>query len=655
MNGLSFFRPEFLWASAFILLVLLIHFFKRPKLINIAFSTLRFFNADALTSSSKRKISKILQLLIRIAAIIALVLIFARPYNSHNVMGAFGNPQVSVFVWIDNTYSMEYTEKNKSIKIKAFELIDTLQQKLPSTGKIFLFDHQAGEYKIYSGMEKESKPVSGALDIRVAAGEFTKEQLIHSDAVLMIVSDFQKKSFQTIDSVTSELKDNKSPVVLVSYVPENPWNYSIWNVSAFENYVSAEVRTFGKTLDAANVVIKQENIKLGEISVSIPKNSDSAISIETDNFEIKPGNISLNVNDPMAFDNFDYFSSEHKTSEHVLVVGDTSKNNVIGAALRASGHRNNRFVKLAGENNVTYDELDSSDLVIINALRGPSQALNVFLMSGGTSCRSIVFCIGATDTSFVWSREILKKTFPDLVKTIQIVNGPLYPVLPDTVSAFWKTFPSKRITDVFVNQYVKGFNGKSIAAFNNGDTFMWSTDDCHGKEWIILSTSGGVTNENNLFQTAFYVPLIDRCVSVLSHKNKTNSAVWNAGESYRNPWFGSADNASVITVQGESIMNITGMPVISLNETGVYKIVKDNESPVFVKVHVDPQESVTDYVVFDASRLKNRNAVYIESKEFINSVINRFGTIKSMVLWMILLLLLISETYTWRRDFKLAS
>jgi hypothetical protein len=308
MSSLAFFRPEFFWALSFVAVILLLHLLKRPRSVQLDFSTLRFFQADAVTSSKYRNLRKLLQLLLRIITLLLIVILFARPFNPGNVVSFLGNPQVSVYVWVDNTFSMEYRTADGSLSKQANNIVDSLYGLLPSTGKMYLFDHGAGEFRMYG---QQNKDYPGIIDIRLAVEEFNKTKDKNSNAVLLICSDFQKNSCAIIDSALSSIS-NIDPILLVSLTPQSPWNYTIDKVNLTEGTIRAKIFAFGKSLESAKVNITSNNMSYGGSVLSVGKNASDSISVETSISKMSMGCVNLEVNDPMQYDNVDYFSSDYK-------------------------------------------------------------------------------------------------------------------------------------------------------------------------------------------------------------------------------------------------------------------------------------------------------------------------------------------------------
>lgn len=645
MSSLAFFRPEFFWAFFFLAVIIMLHLLRRPRLVQLNFSTLRFFQSAAVSSSKYRNLRKLLQLLLRSFAALLIIILFARPFNPGNVLSFFGNPQTSVYIWVDNTYSMEYVTADGSLGEQSKSLIDSLYRMLPSSGKVYLFDHGANEFRLY-GQQKKDSP--GKIDIELAVEEFNKTKDKNSNAVLVICSDFQANSCALIDSALSNVQ-HLNPILLVSLTPKSPWNYAIKNVYVSEQTVQANVSAQGKSLEAAKVIISANKMSYGGKILSVKKDATDSISVETGVLRSSIGYVNLEADDPMQFDNVDYFSSDDKNSFNVTIVGNIQKNFVIGAALKASGLLRWKSIALRSVAEVTYDELDSSDLVIVNALEGPSRALDAFLSTKGSPGRSVVFCVGSDESSLNWYQGLLASVFPDQSHIISKKNVSVFPVLPDTVSNIWRKFPSIKIDEAAIVNYVSGFSGDVLLKFNNGDPFVWSAKDRAERNWIIFSTALGITTENNIYQTGFFVPLIDRLTHFLILKNQSSIAVWETGGLHRNPFFSSRYKVNVFDSQGKFVSDIAGQQFVRFNEPGIYRIVPEGDLPVLIKVRPDPRESMIQYSTPKISKQRERAVVLVDKDNLIKSVKNRSEIIVGMLPWIILIGVIVSEVFLWRR------
>jgi hypothetical protein len=71
---------------------------------------------------------------------------FARPYISSKSLINLQNPNASVFVWVDQSPSMEYIESSLTNGQRAFDLIDSIAAQLPYSAKLFNYDYGTEDF-----------------------------------------------------------------------------------------------------------------------------------------------------------------------------------------------------------------------------------------------------------------------------------------------------------------------------------------------------------------------------------------------------------------------------------------------------------------------------------------------------------------------------
>jgi hypothetical protein len=655
VSSIAFFRPEFFWALCFISVIFLIHLLKRPRLIRLEFSTLRFFQKNAVKESSHRKLRKIIQLLARIFIVLILIFLFARPFNPGDVTRNLGDPQVSVFFWIDHTQSMEYVEDGKSIGQRSMEMVDSLSSLLPRTAQIYIFDHTMSKFKLFEQKDSEFRSFQSKIDVDIAIREFCNFRKKASNAVLILCSDFQKNSSTAIDSILSTT-NRGIPILLLSVKPKSPWNYSIGNSVINNGLIQTTVRSQGKSLEDGRLVVSVNRVKGSESAIHIQKNVTDTVSIKTSINGNAAGKVSLDVKDPLQFDNIDYFCSDLRTKYRVIVIGNTQRNTILKAALNASDAKLWDPIILKSEAEFSYEELDSSDLIIINDLSGPSDMLSAFCSARNSDNHAIIFCIQSGESLDSWNKQLMNKAFPEFQKnTLKKNELTVYPLLPDTISSLWKSFPHVNVSEVKVRLYFTGCPGIPLLKYNNGDVFIWSSKDRAQRNWLLFSTPVGFTPQNNICETGFFVPLIDRLTRNLMSKVGTADENWIAGETHRNPFYGSRSRVSVFDTDGKVTGDIMMKQLLSFQQPGVYKVVPEKGSDYYIKVRAALNESDLSYSIPLIINDQKRSIVMIDGRDFISSVKKRNFDLFWIFPWLILGGLIIAEIVLWDRNRKMVT
>src|SRR6516164_5259010 len=103
MGGLSLIHLGFMAATAAVAFPILIHLLLRPRARKVEIGTIRFLKQVLKDSSRRRKVRRWLLLALRIAVVLLLALLFARPYFRNS---AAQGREREVVLMIDQSASM---------------------------------------------------------------------------------------------------------------------------------------------------------------------------------------------------------------------------------------------------------------------------------------------------------------------------------------------------------------------------------------------------------------------------------------------------------------------------------------------------------------------------------------------------------------------
>jgi len=654
VSFLSFYRPEFLWGLLFLGAVLLIHLLRRPPRRSLDFSTLRFFTALTVKTARMRHLRKLLRLLSRLAAIAALVLLFAQPFDKHDPLSILRNPHLTVFTWIDRTPSMDYSEEKISLLLKARALADSLRSSLPSTVRHFQYDEtQSGFVPVDPAGTPPVRTRHGPprLDKVLRAWNDNRESC--SLPLLVLFSDYQKSTSVHLDTLLRRAllpKQASARIMCVTLAPRSPWNFSVRNAVFSESgKVSATLAAQGRDLDSACFTITMSSICAGRKAVSLKAgdtlSAEAAVAGST--LETAGGNAALNAADPLCFDNAAYFVSRNRTSLRVLIVGDRERNFPLAAAFSASGNNRWNPVTIKECNAVTFDDLDSADVVIINALGRPSRPLEALFSGQSFPGKAVLLALDDDDQGF--------SACAALIARVNRSRNPLQPVtlqepaaivLPDTLSETWQGFPSLRTRESSIYRYGTGLPGTVLLRLDNGSPLVTHAAANRESSIFIVATPLGVTKANNLCETGFYVPFIDRITCCALKGHPVPADVWTAGFERRNPFYGYGKGATVLNEEGKILERWLSQPSVLFKQPGLYKIVPDGGEPYMISVNTDPDESDCNYqlpVILDAIK---DNILILNEIELCNACAGQ-GSFRSYLPWLLLMLLLLAEVLLW--------
>jgi hypothetical protein len=651
---MTFYRPEFLWGLLFLGAVILIHLLRRPRAHPLDFSTLRFFQPQAVKATRMRRLRKLLLLLARLAAAALLVMLFAQPFNKHDRLSLLRDPNLTVFTWIDRTPSMQYTEGTVSLLSRAYALADSLRSGMPRTVRHFQYDD--GQHGFVPFDPAKPPPV------RIRHGPPRLDKVLRawdegrsgcSLPLLVLMSDFQKSTSKPLDTLLDRIAPKASAAIMcVTLAPRAPWDYSVRDAQADgAGTVSATATAQGKRLDSEDIVVTASSIRAGQKRISLPENDTTAVEVVAAGVAgtASGGNATLNVKDPLPFDNTVYFVSRNRRALRAIIAGDREKNFPLAAACRASGKDRWNPVADKESNEVTFDDLDSSDVVILNAVNRSSRALGTFSGDRLSRGKTVLLAFGADDEGLGTSEAFVAKVNKSS-KPLRLVSlsTPAAILLSDTLSELWKGFPSLRTDEAAIYRYVEGLPGTVLLRLDNGTPLVTYVAGDQGCSWILVATPLGVTDANNLCETGFYVPFIDRLLRYSAGKNRVPPDAWTAGFERRNPMYGSGKGATVYDEEGKLLERWQSQPEVLFKQPGLYKIAPDNEEAYWAAVNPDPGESNLDYSLPVVPDMLKNNVLILTGQQLNDALTgSRRGSFLSYAPWLILILLLFTEVLLW--------
>lgn len=129
---MTFLNPALLWGLAAISIPVLIHIFNLKRTKKIEFSTLMFLKEIEQSKYKRIKLKQLLILLCRIAFLIMLVLMFARPFDTGYLGSAGNKARSSVLIILDDSFSMQARDASGNnfgnAKVKIRETLDILAE-----------------------------------------------------------------------------------------------------------------------------------------------------------------------------------------------------------------------------------------------------------------------------------------------------------------------------------------------------------------------------------------------------------------------------------------------------------------------------------------------------------------------------------------------
>jgi hypothetical protein len=598
LSAVGFLEPAFLWGLLFLGVVLLVHLLKRPRTIRLAFSTLRFFDASVVASSRSRKLRKLLLLLVRLLIVALLVTLFAHPYDRHDALRCIGDRQSDLFVWIDPTPSMTFTEDGVSIGRRARNLVDSIAAYRNNGAGVYLYDHERGTFTGYAGEEEQSSPIRYGIDGAALGCAFTAAAHTSKRPSFLLMSDFQTTTGTQVGMARAALARSSIPVIACPVIPKEPWNVAVENVSAGsdrEGIAAARLRVYGDRKFSGTIGVTVNNRRMPAVPCTLAAGSDTVLLLPVRREDRDQwGTVTLAGADPLNFDNTGSFVFGRTTGFRVLIAGDEIANMPIAAALRAADTRRWDPVCLA-PGKLTPAICDSADIIVVNECSSIPASLRVLMAARGPRPQAWVVAAAAGDATAARTAARLLEPFS---RTVGMV--PMTPPgginLPDTVSGMWREFPAMRIDEVTISRFAAGLTGDVLCRLSNGKPAVVAAADALRRTWLIAATPLGVSTDNNLCETGFYVPFIDRLFrKAASGLDAGGRGAWIAGASVKNPWYGASGAAQLSRTDGTVLLRLQQQPVVTVDAPGVYLVTPPAAAPYPQVVVADTLESVPEY------------------------------------------------------------
>jgi hypothetical protein len=405
---MSFLYPYFLFASAAILVPVIIHFFNFRSYKTIYFSNIRFLKLIKAETKSKSRLRHLLILLARVLTILALVFAFAKPYIPLSKSSAKEDKPQAISVYIDNSFSMNAESewgnllevaKNKARGIAEaypnnmmYMLItndfESRHQHLAGKEK---FLEMVGQVKISPKSRKISEVILRNESFIQAAVTEEKKVFGQNASLLYIISDFQKVT-SDFDLMKSFEKQKVRLIPLSRPKTNNLFIDSCW----FET----KGRKLGQNEELFVKIQNKSDERFTKIPLKLSLN-DTLKSLG--NFDIEPnsslvaklsftnlsrGNVrgKVEIQDyPILFDNQFFFNYLINDSISILSVSDKGESPYLAALYRDDNYLKLKQIAL---NSLKNGETKNHPVLVLDQLNtfstGNVEEFSQFVENGGT-------------------------------------------------------------------------------------------------------------------------------------------------------------------------------------------------------------------------------------------------------------------------------
>jgi len=269
---LSFLAPLFFVGLAALAVPVLIHLIQREKKQIQHFPSLMFIRRVPYKSVQRRRIHNWLLLMVRLAALLLIVLAFARPFfRRTDAATAPGVGAREVVVLLDQSYSMAYGDRWDRARAAARDALNALGPS--DRGSVVLFSSNA-EIAIRSTSERNrllaavpaGAPSAGATRyapaLKVAGSILAESPLPRKEAIL--ISDFQRGGWRGEEGSRLPLGATLTPVSVGG--PADKPNVAVTSVSLARSTFSNQERV---TVTAAVVNRAEQPVNGGTLALEI--------------------------------------------------------------------------------------------------------------------------------------------------------------------------------------------------------------------------------------------------------------------------------------------------------------------------------------------------------------------------------------------------
>lgn len=636
---MTFLNPLLLWGLAAVSIPILIHIFNLKRTKKIEFSTLMFLKEIQQSKYKKIKLKQLLILLSRIAFIIFLVMMFAKPFDK----GFLGSPgekaKSSVLIIFDDSFSMQSRDKNgndlENGKKKIAEILDAIS----ADDEVF-FTTVSGISS--SGSTVPYKDLSKIKDtlVNLKTSEVTRdlpEVLYYAEGILSSAIHTHKEVYLVTDGQSSFLKNDvvysdalKShgnmnfTVVLTGSRNANNISMDTVNIVSkiYEKARPVKIKVKLNNHNNFNSVNKSVIITFGshkeEKVLDVPANT----SVETE-FIIKPetagfssGSIELVQNDiaddEISGDNRQYFSFYIPEKVNLLIASGSPMDaeyikavlNTSEAISQATDITTLYNIKEINAADITGENLKAfNSIIIINKpsfTEKEAVILKEYIDGGGGA---VIYPGASTDISN-YNNTIMKEL------DLPYIGGKYYAETPAKFEKIDYSHPvfegifrleaDKNNTSIESPEILSGFslsggrNAVSIVTLTNGTNFM--EEYSKGKGKLIMFASSPDMASGNFPVKNLFSPVTIRSILYTSNLNGIKSAT--AGSDYfaEIPAAGNSNDTVLVTPPVES-QNSAKIVLPGENKlvnfgnefknTGIYRISSAGSSDDMLRVPVN--------------------------------------------------------------------
>lgn len=598
---MSFLFPAFLFALAVIIIPVLIHLFHFRRYKVVKFPDLRFLKSVFTEQKNRNRLKHLLILTSRILAFICLVLAFAIP-GCRNA--AQTNPEPHVAVFLDNSNSMGYQDKDGLVFEKAKEAVRNLVSSFSGKAKFRLITHNSGGFNAgYTSAGEFIKQVDGtdlianSHSFKRIYDELLKSSTVSPDAVFL-VSDFQESFLRTLPSKTDRVVNCGAVKItragLSNISIDSAWLGNPYALPGDMNRIFFVVKNFSNEGVEAGVRLMLNNQVSAVSTVNVKAGSTGTGSLD---FRMDPQHqmeVKLVLDD------------EGFTFDNELFLALATQSN-IKIALRSSNLYVDSAISKVGFLEKVSDENVPSARVWVQGLNGKISAKILQGMKSHLDKGNILVIFpdeGSTADDYralsnIFGSPLVKSVNnPKTVLRKQDLGNPFF-------DGVFNSIPQMVEMPGYTQYYSstgKVGNGEKIMSFENGDPFLLKINSGKGVCFMFLAPLD--KKSGTMVQSVLFFPVISNCV-IPRNSRSSLYGILNSGE-------GLPLRKAITTGDGKTIIRYgkeEWIPEIqqSIDGPELY-IGSEYKSPGHYSIQNKSSSEITETVALNASRIESNPA-----------------------------------------------
>ncbi|MBW3544149.1 MAG: BatA domain-containing protein [Bacteroidetes bacterium] len=398
---MNFLAPGFLYALAALAIPIIIHLFQFRKVRRVYFSNTRFLEQVKQVSQTKRRLKHLLILLCRLAFLLFLILTFARPY----IPGPHQAEARHVDIYLDNSYSMtNEVQEGLSAFEAALSYANSIVESYPQGTRFRLLTNgfEASEQYYYTAELTRDKLTELQLSGRSRSQQevldrlsITPADMAEENRDVFLLSDMQRSSWPA--NLNALLADSANRYFLAPLQYEQHKNVYIDSVYLekpyylpnLQNILQVRVTNTGTSSSDVPLKLSVNERQMATTTITVPANGKETVQFPL-NFSIdKLNEARLELIDyPISFDNEFYFVL--RKGDPIKII-ELKQENVATPVSRVYADSSLFHLRSRVVSNFTFSELGWADVVVLNAVQQPSQALQAALQEYRVAGGKLIF------------------------------------------------------------------------------------------------------------------------------------------------------------------------------------------------------------------------------------------------------------------------